>query len=102
MNTTLGARSGSVTTTDTTTNRQQPSTDSTGRSHRSTMILIETRTDRLGTLDRLAMRLGLALLLWGQREVRRRTPDEVLRLRAAAREAEYDRDRLRSRLPNIL
>ncbi|BDI23179.1 hypothetical protein [Herbiconiux sp. L3-i23] len=84
MNTTLGARSRAVS------------------SIRSRTIVVETSSDRLGVLDRLAMRVGLALLLWGQRDRRRRSPDEVRLLRAAALDAERDRERLRSRLPNFL
>lgn len=88
MNTTLGAR-GSVTTTTTTTTVSR------------TVVLATTAT-RPGSLDRLALRVGLALLLWGQRDRRRRSAEEVLLLRAADRDAEHDRESLRSRLPNIL
>jgi hypothetical protein len=89
VNTTIGAGTGSVTTTTTTTTV-------------SHMILVPTGHRRPGVLDRLAMRVGLALILWGQRDTRRRSAEEVLLLRAAALEAERRREQLRSRLPNIL
>lgn len=89
MNTTIGAGTGSLTTTTTTTTV-------------SRTILVPTSNPRPGMLDRLAMRVGLALILWGQRDNRRPSAEEVLLLRAAALEAEREREQLRSRLPNIL
>jgi hypothetical protein len=89
VNTTIGAGTGSLTTTTTTTTV-------------SRTILVPAGNPRPGVLDRLAMRVGLALILWGQRDARRLTAEEVLLLQAAAREAEREREQLRSRLPNIL
>lgn len=57
---------------------------------------------QLRLLDRLALRLGLALILWGQRGRIAPSPEEVLRLRAARQEAERQRDLLRSSLPPVL
>lgn len=57
---------------------------------------------QLGLLDRLALRVGLALILWGQRGSIAPPPEEVLRLRAARLEAERQRDLLRSSLPPFL
>ncbi|MFD1713984.1 hypothetical protein ACFSBZ_05820 [Amnibacterium flavum] len=66
---------------------------------------------RLGLIDRTAMRLGLALILWGQRPTRRRPAggpltservDELLRMRRAGADAARERHAGGRALPPIL
>jgi hypothetical protein len=61
------------------------------------------RARRTGPLDRLAMRLGLALLLWSRRERRRNLSfDERQRLLLAAEESRCERERMRWSPPPVL
>ena len=66
-----------------------------------------TPAGRLGLIDRTAMRLGLALILWGQRPRRTRaraklSPEEVLLLRRAAEECDRARHLTGRGMPHIL
>lgn len=54
------------------------------------------RYERPGPARRLAMRAGLALLLWSRRTAPRVTDEELRLLDAARREAERDYDALRA------
>lgn len=58
---------------------------------------------RPGLIDRLAMRVGLALIIWGQRDSRpRSSAQDLLLLRAAGEESRRVREGWRDRLPPIL
>ena len=56
-------------------------------------ISIRTDSPDLRPIDRIALRLGLALLLWGQRRARRSDPEEVHRLWLERERAVRERDR---------
>jgi hypothetical protein len=64
---------------------------------RQNVAVLPTTHPRL--VDRLAMRIGLALLLWGQRGRVAPSAVEVRRARLAAAAAEQERERHRSRPP---
>lgn len=78
----------------------------TGPATEMTTIAV-TPAGRLGLIDRTAMRLGLALILWGQRPRRTRaraslSPDELALLRRAAEECDRERHLTGRGLPRIL
>jgi hypothetical protein len=60
-------------------------------------ISIDTSAADLRLADRIALRIGLALLLWGDRRHRMLDPAEALRLQLARRTAERERDALLAR-----
>jgi hypothetical protein len=57
-------------------------------------ISIDTSAPGLRMTDRLALRVGLALLLWGRRHQRAADPAEAWRLQQERRNAERERERL--------
>lgn len=61
-------------------------------------ISITTDAPELRPIDRIALRIGLALLLWGQRRARAADPAEAHRRYLARREAEQERDRTIARI----
>ena len=65
-----------------------PSTTSTAAD------ILQSRAPRTALTDRIAMRIGLALLIWGTRPVTRRAPDvSGYRNAASQRDAARDIDR---------
>jgi hypothetical protein len=63
----------------------------------SDLITIDTRAPELRLTDRLALRVGLALLLWGQRRHPLADPQELRRLQLERQSAELQRENLVSR-----
>ncbi|WP_210480993.1 hypothetical protein [Naasia sp. SYSU D00948] len=61
-----------------------------------TRISVSPAAPDLRLIDRVALRVGLALLLWGQRRIRT-DPAEARRLQLVRRHAELERDRLVAR-----
>ena len=57
-------------------------------------ISISTHDPELRPIDRIALRVGLALLLWGQRRTAVLDPAEAHRLHLERQSAERERDRL--------
>ncbi len=59
-------------------------------------ISVSPEAPQLRPVDRIALRVGLALLLWGQRRIRV-DPAEARRLELVREHAELERDRLVAR-----
>ncbi len=55
---------------------------------------IDTGSAPVSVLDRVALRLGLRLILWGRRERRQIDPAELHRLAEVRRAALQERDRI--------
>lgn len=60
-------------------------------------ISVSPGAPELRPIDRIALRVGLALLLWGQRRTHLRDPAEVRRLQLEREHAEREHDRLVAR-----
>ncbi|HEY8589082.1 MAG TPA: hypothetical protein VIL55_05990 [Naasia sp.] len=65
---------------------------------RISVLAVDTRAP-VRMLDRLALRLGLALILWGQRSRRTMTLEEAQLAHEAARQALAERETARRLLP---